>query len=99
MRLLALILTEHSNGQIVLQQLENTAKRTGIPREILSDHGSDVKSHGEPPRVRMIAPRRRVAFQSVSIDRWSQQGCEVLSGGLILTHIFLERPGNRGEPG
>jgi len=47
MRLLALIPTEHSNGQIVLEQLENTAKRTGIPREILSDHGSDVKSGGE----------------------------------------------------
>lgn len=47
MRLLALIPTEHSNGQIVFEQLENTAKRTGIPREILSDHGSDVKSGGE----------------------------------------------------
>ena len=47
MRLLALIPTEHSNGQTVLQQLENTVKRTGIPREILSDHGSDVKSGGE----------------------------------------------------
>ena len=47
MRLQALIPTEHSNGQIVLQQLENTSKRTGIPREILSDHGSDVKSGGE----------------------------------------------------
>ena len=47
MRLLALIPTEHSNGQIVLQQLENATKRTGIPREILSDHGSDVKSGGE----------------------------------------------------
>jgi len=47
MRLLALIPTEQSNGQIVLQQLEATAKRTGIPREIVSDHGSDVKSGGE----------------------------------------------------
>jgi len=47
MRLLALIPTEQSNGQIVLQQLEKTAKRTGIPREIVSDHGSDVKSGGE----------------------------------------------------
>jgi len=47
MRLLALIPTEQSNGQIVLQQLEKTAKRTGIPREIVSDHGSDIKSGGE----------------------------------------------------
>jgi len=41
MRLLALIPTEQSNGQIVLQQLEKTATRTGIPREIVSGHGSD----------------------------------------------------------
>ena len=47
MRLLALIPTEQSNGRIVLRQLEKTAKRTGIPREIVSDHGSDVKSGGE----------------------------------------------------
>ncbi len=47
MRLLALIPTEQSNGQIVLQQLETTAQRTGIPRAIVSDHGSDVKSGGE----------------------------------------------------
>ena len=47
MRLLALIPIEQSNGQIVLQQLEATAKRTGIPREIVSDHGSDVKAGGE----------------------------------------------------
>lgn len=47
MRLLALIPTAQSNGQIVLQQLEKTAKRTGIPRQIVSDHGSDVKAGGE----------------------------------------------------
>jgi len=47
MQLLALIPTEQSNGQIVLQQLEATAKRTGNPREIVSDHGSDVKAGGE----------------------------------------------------
>ena len=34
----------------------------------------------ELPRVRMSAPRRCVAFQSVSIGRCSQRGCEVLSG-------------------
>ena len=47
MRLLALIPTEQSNGQIVRQQLEKTAKRTGIPRQIVSDRGSDVKAGGE----------------------------------------------------
>jgi len=47
MRLLALIPTEQSNGSIVRQQLKKTAKRTGIPRQIVSDHGSDVKTGGE----------------------------------------------------
>jgi hypothetical protein len=32
-----------SNGAIVWQQLEQAAKKTGIPREIISDHGSDVR--------------------------------------------------------
>jgi hypothetical protein len=47
LRLLALIPTEQSNGKIVQQQLEATSRRTGIPREIASDHGSDVKSGSE----------------------------------------------------
>jgi hypothetical protein len=47
LRLLALIPTENSNGKIVQQQLEEASRRTGIPREIASDHGSDVKSGSE----------------------------------------------------
>ena len=47
MRLLALIPTEQSNGPIVRKQLEITSKRTGIPRQIVSDHGSDIKTGGE----------------------------------------------------
>ena len=31
-----------SNGEIVYQQLEEARKRTGVPREILSDQGSDL---------------------------------------------------------
>ena len=31
-----------SNGSIVYQQLESTIKKTGVPREIISDHGSDL---------------------------------------------------------
>ena len=46
-RLLALLPTEHSNGEIVAGQLEQTAQRTGVPREIVSDHGSDVKKGSE----------------------------------------------------
>lgn len=31
-----------SNGSIVYEQLESVVKKTGVPREIISDHGSDV---------------------------------------------------------
>ena len=33
-----------SNGKIVYQQLEDAVKKTGVPREILGDEGSDLKS-------------------------------------------------------
>lgn len=33
-----------SNGEIVYQQLEQASKKTGIPAEIIGDHGSDIKS-------------------------------------------------------
>ncbi len=32
-----------SNGQIVYQQLEQAVEYTGVPKEIISDHGSDLK--------------------------------------------------------
>lgn len=32
-----------SNGKIVCQQLEEAIKKTGIPREIIGDHGSDLE--------------------------------------------------------
>jgi hypothetical protein len=35
---------QHSNGAIVYQRLEETAVKTGIPREIISDAGTDVHS-------------------------------------------------------
>ena len=33
-----------SDGEIVWQQLEQAAEITGVPGEIVSDHGSDLKS-------------------------------------------------------
>jgi hypothetical protein len=41
---LALFPVKNSNGEIVYQQLEETIKETGIPREIIGDQGSDLKS-------------------------------------------------------
>ena len=34
----------HSNGEIVFQQLTQTVEKTGVPREIIGDHGPDIKS-------------------------------------------------------
>lgn len=36
-----------STGEIVYQQLEATVKKTGVPREIISDQGGDVQAGGE----------------------------------------------------
>lgn len=46
-RVLAVIPIERSTGEIVDAQLEQAAERTGIPRQIASDHGSDVKKGSE----------------------------------------------------
>ena len=40
---IALCPVTKSNGTIVWQQLEEAVEQTGIPREIVSDHGSDVR--------------------------------------------------------
>jgi hypothetical protein len=47
MHVLAVIPTERSSGEIVTMQLEQAATRTGSPRQIVSDHGSDVKKGSE----------------------------------------------------
>jgi len=39
-----LLPVETSNGEMVWQQLETTALKTGVPRVIVSDYGSDLKS-------------------------------------------------------
>ena len=53
-RLLGLIPTDHSSGEIVAQQLEAVAQRTGIPRQIVHDHGSDVKKGSELFAARQV---------------------------------------------
>jgi hypothetical protein len=46
-RVLALIPMIHSTRQQVEKELETLSKRTGVPRAIASDHGSDVKGGAE----------------------------------------------------
>lgn len=40
---ITLVAVKHSDGEVVYQQLEETIEKTGIPREIIGDHGSDLK--------------------------------------------------------
>jgi len=39
-----LVPVEQSNGEIVYQQLEEATRKTGVPRQIIADWGSDVKA-------------------------------------------------------
>ena len=50
---LALYPVRHSDGAVVYQQLEKTAAKPGLPRAILSDHGSDLSRalNGLGPRI------------------------------------------------
>jgi hypothetical protein len=41
---IALLPVTHSNGEIVYQQLTQTVEKTGVPRQIVGDHGTDIKS-------------------------------------------------------
>jgi len=41
---LALLPVRKSNREVVYQQLAETVEKTGVPRAIVSDHGSDLKS-------------------------------------------------------
>ena len=41
---LALFPVTKSNGDVVYKQLEETISKTGVPKQIISDHGPDVKS-------------------------------------------------------
>jgi hypothetical protein len=42
LQLVALVPMEKSNGALVETELENAARRTGVPRQIVSDQGSDL---------------------------------------------------------
>jgi len=42
LQLVALVPMENSNGDAVERELENAAQRTGVPRQIASDQGSDL---------------------------------------------------------
>jgi hypothetical protein len=41
---IALFAVTSSNGEVVFQQLEDTIDKTGVPRQILADQGSDLKA-------------------------------------------------------
>jgi len=39
-----LVAVKQSNGEVVYQQLEQAVAKTGVPREIISDHGTDLNA-------------------------------------------------------
>ncbi|MBU0493066.1 MAG: hypothetical protein KKA73_25400 [Chloroflexi bacterium] len=41
---IALLPVEQSNGEVVYHQLEAQVQKTGVPREIVSDHGTDLQA-------------------------------------------------------
>ena len=41
---IALLPVSESNGAVVYEQLVQTVKKTGVPRQIVGDHGPDIKS-------------------------------------------------------
>jgi len=41
---ITLVPVEQSNGEMVYQQLEEATQKTGVPRQIIADKGSDVKA-------------------------------------------------------
>jgi len=41
---IALVPVQQANGEVVYQQLEKAIKKTGVPRQIIADAGSDVKA-------------------------------------------------------
>jgi hypothetical protein len=52
LQMIALVPMSHSNRQRVCQELEAATKRTGVPREIVSDGGTDIKGGVEDFRQR-----------------------------------------------
>jgi hypothetical protein len=52
LQMIGLVPMSHSNRQRVCQELEAATKRTGVPREIVSDGGTDIKGGVEDFRRR-----------------------------------------------
>jgi hypothetical protein len=82
LELLALEPVKKSNGEIVNEQLEKVALETGVPRSIVSDHGTDLKrgietfekAHPETDGVYDIAHKaaRLVKRELEADERWSE---------------------------
>jgi len=45
---ITLVVVQQSNGEIIYQQLEEAIEKTGVPRQIIADAGSDVKAGIRP---------------------------------------------------
>ena len=71
-----------SNGTVVFEQLQQTVKKTGVPRQIIADQGSDVKAgieqfcqlHGQTSYLYDIKHKTAVVLKHVleADERWSR---------------------------
>jgi hypothetical protein len=62
---IALFPVKQSNGEVVFQQLEDTIPKTGVPREIIGDQGSDLKSEESRGSVKSI--KRHATYTTSNI--------------------------------
>jgi hypothetical protein len=74
--LIELLPVNKSNGDVVYEQLKETTKKTGVPRVIVSDHGSDLKAginlfcNDYPQTAHVYDLKHKIA--SMLKSRWAQ---------------------------
>ncbi len=96
---LALLPVKKSNGEVVYQQLEAATAKTGIPRLIVGDHGSDVKKgvdlfceqHEETSYIHDIKHKIALLLKKVlEADSHWQEFCQhATAAKLLLTNTAL----------
>ena len=107
---ITLVPVEQSNGELVYQQLEEAVRKTGVPRQIIADKGSDVKSGilkfiEHHPQTDYIYDVKHVtagllerAFKSdlmwVEFTKWASQTRSVLHQ---TPFSYLEPPNQRSK--
>jgi len=107
---IALFPVTSSNGEVVFQQLEDTIEKTGLPRAILGDHGSDLSagierlSHKHPHTCSIydIKPKSAALLKAIleRDEHWqgfTQQAAQSKSQIQQTALAFLAPPNQRAK--